>query len=83
MRTKDYRRHQEYRAVARVEGWMRTTNYWGGPSEIEIEEVRSRAKKRASHPQCCSLSCCGNPRKWWKTVTRQEERAELRSRDEF
>jgi hypothetical protein len=35
----------------------------------------SEAAKLADHLAHCSLSCCGNPRRWFGQLTMQERRA--------
>lgn len=73
MRTRDYRRHQRDRKIARVAEWMRTNNLnWGYASDDEFRDSVMRIYK---HPRVCSQWCCGNPRKWFGTKTVAETRA--------
>lgn len=78
MRTRDIRRHHRDRVIARVGNWLVTNGLADNP--VEAHET---AVKRFQHPQSCSQCCCGNPRKWFGEVTKQEVRASLRAKDEF
>jgi hypothetical protein len=62
-KTRDYRRHQRSRAIARVNQWLKDTFYYC-ESKDDLAEYLAMAKKRHAHPQVCS-TCCGNQRKYY------------------
>ncbi len=41
-------------------------------SDLSIKEIRGSYRKTKVP---CSSWCCGNPRKWWNTLTPQEKKA--------
>lgn len=42
--------------------------------EEQAEWISEMIGIRATTPKACSLHCCGNPRKWYKRITKQEAR---------
>jgi len=65
------RRHHYRRRIA---DFRRRFRYNWGMEEKWI--TPDRLGFTVGSPQCCSGPCCGNPRKWWNELTRQEMRAE-------
>jgi len=72
MHTRAQRRHDTYRHLNRRLKEDRNQHYddltcpcWSNGKAI------ARFKEQ---PQLCSGPCCGNPRRWWNELTRQEKR---------
>ncbi len=61
---KDKRRRRR-KDLRRMKERAKKIYHWNDPNE---------AAKLAEHLAHCSLSCCGNPRKWWGELTMQEKR---------
>jgi hypothetical protein len=77
-RTRDWRRAQRERIIARTERWMRSHGWFTTPyKRWDDEEARRHVRVNARTPHPCSSHCCGNPRKWFGTKTLQEVRADL------
>lgn len=78
-RSRDWRRAQRARIIARTERYMRVVRYFNREYyDQHPEEVRAEVCKRARTRHPCSLSCCGNPRRWFSgqsRLTMQERRA--------
>lgn len=69
------RRHHRRRMIVRSARMVRDT--WGlDPWESHL------APRFANNMKHCSCHMCGNPRKYWKAVTRQEEAAALSEREQ-
>jgi hypothetical protein len=73
MRTRAFRRHQERRHYGRRVSEFRNQNQWSFDNGCITERSLKRFKE---HPATCSLSCCGNRRRW-DGPTLQERRHEL------
>lgn len=69
MRNRDYRRYQRQLAIERH--IKRIAPWFTNDTE---KELRDRAVRWFKHPANCSLSCCGNPRRWFGQKTMQERR---------
>ena len=66
------RRHHKERMKAKARSLYRT-----GIHPHEGDQPLPRAHHYADNLTLCSGHCCGNPRKWFKYVTRKEERFAL------
>ena len=79
MSKRSLRRHhsQRMKAKARKIHWMwqlLPTTGW---------KIQSRVHYYADHLKMCSCYMCGNPRKWWKTKTRQEDEFDLNAQEQI
>ena len=78
------RRHHSARMKAKARRVYRQVNgildYLRDRTDKGWEDA---AAKRADYMKCCSCYMCGNPRKYYKELTMQELRANLRDKDEF
>ncbi len=72
MRGRAYRRHQRHRAIARARRYLRWL-FSSSPETITPERISQFAADRTP----CSCSMCGNPRRFFGEVTRQELQAKL------
>lgn len=77
MRNRSWRRAQRDRSIARAERRATALN-WHGHEDDRTAWIR----KAAVTPHPCSSYCCGNPRKWFGSVTRQEQVADLNYKDQ-
>ena len=69
-RSRDWRRAQRERAIARVESWMKDAAWW---YRFDTDAERHKAATiRSSKRKDCSCWMCGNPRTKLKAVTTQE-----------
>jgi hypothetical protein len=66
MRSRSFRRHHEQRIKRRVR------RYYGGNAAGNPRQVGKIAHSR----QLCSCFMCGNPRRFWREPTPQEQRVE-------
>lgn len=64
-RTKSYRRHQEVKARNKA---MRS---------LMAKDLTEKSKRKLASTHCCTCSChmCGNPRKYYHELTRQERKS--------
>jgi hypothetical protein len=67
MRNRSWRRAQRERAIARAERRASALGWWG-----HAEDRTGWIRRSAVTPHPCSNFCCGNPRKWFGDLTRQE-----------
>jgi hypothetical protein len=67
MRTRAWRRRQQARIKARIAAWP-----WVACEDLAADPIWLGKMVQTPHP--CSGMCCGNPRKWWGEMTRQERR---------
>ena len=81
MRTRDWRRYQRTKTIARVEQWLYDWEFHTYEPDERRETARERARKRHQQPAQCSCWMCGNPRKWLGERTMQERRAPTRDDD--
>ena len=73
MRTRAWRRRQHARIKARIAAWPWVARENLATSEnLATDPVWLGKMVQTPHP--CSGMCCGNPRKWWGEITRQERR---------
>lgn len=83
-RSRDWRRAQRERAIARAERWMRSYGMFDPRFyRWEDSERNKRVRQNATTPHPCSGHCCGNPRRHTGEETRQEVVSRLRERDLF
>ncbi len=66
-----YRRYQDQRQKSRANRWLRDRMFY--PLECITS---SRIGQRAATRVTCSGPCCGNPRRHFGVVTRQEMRCQ-------
>lgn len=79
MRNQQYRRNERQKALNRVLEWTSRRSYgWGHSSDLLVH-----SKKRSVNPASCSCWMCGNPRKYFGAVTRQEATWLDRARQEL
>lgn len=67
------------RAIRRHHRWRlkkNRKNYYGGNYE-------GRESKLIDTPTPCSCPMCGNPRRWWNELTKQEKLDAVRCREEM
>ncbi len=77
-RTRSFRRYQYELRKARV--WRKYRQQWELP-ESEITDFMLGFHANTPHP--CSGYCCGNPRKWFGSLTMQEKRSVYSSEDDW
>lgn len=78
MRNREWRRAEREKAIQRLVTWLGHYPFY----RDDVPERRERAMRWYKHPAMCSSYCCGNPRKWFGQLSRQERIAALRERDE-
>jgi hypothetical protein len=78
-RSRDWRRAQRERVIARTTRRMKDSGWFYPRYELwDADEARARICRAATTPHPCSRHCCGNPRRWFDGVERltmQERRA--------
>jgi hypothetical protein len=77
MRNRSWRRAQRERAIARAKRRSSIVG-WSGHKADSTEWIR----KSATTPCPCSNFCCGNPRKWFGEITRQEQVSLINQREQ-
>ena len=79
------RRHHSQRMKAKARRIHRQNNYflrtWANEA-VRYKEFEDAAATRADHLKNCSCSMCGNPRKWMKEQTHQEDLADIKWKEE-
>jgi len=84
MRTRSWRRAQRERAIARARRKLRSQGWFTEPyTRWTDAEGEVYIRKAAVTPHPCSSYCCGNPRRWFKQVTRQEQAALIDQREQL
>ncbi|UNC16239.1 hypothetical protein FE249_18630 (plasmid) [Acidiphilium multivorum] len=74
-RGRAWRRHNRDRMICRAIGIVSREQPCGTP-----DEIRRSALLRADNLRDCTCSACGNPRRYWKSLTMAERRARSASR---
>ena len=69
-RTRDWRRAQRQKAMHHLLAWMKSHPHYH--SLNKDGSLHRRVVRMADNPKSCSCWMCGNPRKWYNALTKQE-----------